>query len=187
MISTVRLVSHNPEIQARYEECLENGCTDKLAEALAFREGPALRTDVSLLEGHSNGNQFAGSKERERQGNFYRKVAKRAGVCVQGKVYLSALANYPGDPKAWVSDRHDVERVLEENDMQAVGVVNRQARTPEREPRKPALAGGVAPDIIDREVAAALAENPEIAPTPKEKVDLREKIIEKRKPHWRKR
>ncbi len=179
---TVALISDDPRIQAHYEKCLENGCTPKLAESLAFREGPALRTDVTLLQGHSNGNQF---EKTPQIGNWYRHMARKAGVSTQGKVYLSSLANFPGDPRAWVSDRHDVQQLVKERGWKVNGAVNQNSQ-PQEEPKDHRPAGGVAPDIIENELTRAIEQNPEIAPTPKEKADLREKIRQKRKPHWAK-
>lgn len=178
-----RLISTEPAIQLHYEQCLANGCTEKLAEAMAFRQGPALRTDAAFLQGHSNGNQFAGGGMQERIGNFYASRARKAGVSTQGKIYLGGLAAFPGDPKAWVADRGDVEKVLDERGWSAAGSVNRQKREPEREVDV-RVKGGVAPDILDREVARAIAKEPEIAPTPRERRALREKIRQRIKPHW---
>lgn len=178
----MRLISEEPDIQARYEECLENGCTEKLAEALAFQQGPALRTDVSFLQGHSNGNQFA---KNPKQGAAYAARAKRAGVSTQGKIYLHGLARYPGDPEAWVGDRSDVSRVLERRNWSARGVVSRTSREPENPPVL-GCPGGVAEDILDSEVDSIVQQEPEAAPTHKERVALKEKLRAKRRPHWSK-
>jgi hypothetical protein len=173
------LISDEPRIQAHYEQCLRNGCSPKLAEALAFQQGPALKTDALLFEGHHNGNQFQDSPST---GDFYKQAAQRAGVSTAGKIYLGTLANFPGDPRAWVSDRHDVQKVLEERGWGCSGAVSRKVDDLPSTESHP----GVADDIVDDEVDRLTTKNPDLAPTPKEKLELKEKIKGERTPHWHK-
>lgn len=176
------VISSNPHVQAHYEQCLKNGCSPKLAEALAFQQGPAMRTDATFMQGECNGKQFA---KDPATGNRLKKIAKKAGVSVVGKKYMSSLARFPGDPEAWVSSRGEVEKVVRKRGWGCTGSVNVQARQDEPLKQK-GVTRGVADHIIEAEVESIVAETPEIAPTPKEKLDLKEKILSTRKPHWAK-
>jgi hypothetical protein len=99
-------------------------------------------TDSVFLQGHCNGNQFAGMPY---QGDYYRGVAKRQGQDTTGKVYLSGLAAYPGDPEAWVSGRGDAERICQKRGWGAQGAISVKAL-----PREPGPPVRLADDIVDR-------------------------------------
>lgn len=170
------IVSEDPWIQQHYEACRAEGTSHTLAEMFAFAQPPASNTDREFLAGHVNGSQFAG---REGLGDHYKKEAEAAGVSTNGKVYMGGLAAYPGDPKAWVDGRGDVERVCRERGYNCRGQVNVQS-----EPVEPAAPIDIGEDIVDREVASVLRRRPE--PRPKKRAELREKIRSRLKPHWAK-
>lgn len=139
-------------------------------------QGPALNTDAAFLAGTENGRQF---EKQPAIGEFYRKVAEKEGVSVTGKVYKSSLASYPGDPRAWVSGRGDVQRLCEERGLECSGAVKVKGRPPEEAPN----AVDVAPDIVEREFAQAVAGQ---TLTGKQANDAKAKIKEKLKPSWKK-
>lgn len=146
----------------------------KLREMLEARTPPMSNTDREFLEGRGGCyDQFNGSY----MGEFYRREAKLAGQDTTGKVYLSSLAAYPGDPLAWVSGRGDVQRVCEQRGWNCHGSVN--VKSEPQQPEQIALA----PDIVEREVQQIVAECPEPL-KPREVADIREKVIENRTPHW---
>lgn len=169
-------ISKDPEVQAHYERCLRKGTSPKLAEMFATGQTPGIMTDSVFLEGHCNGSQF---QDTPHLGDAYAAEARRQGVDITGKVYLSGLARYPGDPEAWVSSRGEVARILDQRGWGAEGAVTRKV-TKVAEPNKIA----VAEDLIQNEMETIL-ENVE-NPTQVDTEDLREQIIEKRKPHWAK-
>lgn len=107
------------------------GSQEKLREMLATGVTPSLMTDAVFLQGHCNGSQFA---ESTRIGDHYAGEAKKAGVNVKGKIYLSGLAAFPGDPRAWVSDRGDVQKVCEERNFGCKGAVATKCDTSRPEP-----------------------------------------------------
>jgi hypothetical protein len=111
-----------------YINCREGGCTSKLADMLASRQPPMSNTDREFLEGHCCGSQFATDKASMAVGDAFKKQAAASGVSVTGKVYVGGLAAFPGDPKAWVSDRGDVKRVLTERGWGSEGSVNQAPR-----------------------------------------------------------
>jgi putative FmdB family regulatory protein len=109
---------------------------------------PLLKTDTAWQVGaRYGGEQFAGSSPEER--DLYVGTAERAGVSVNGKVYLHGLARFAGDPEAWVSDLGDVDRVARRRGM---GCEERGIKPRQAEPR----AAGVADDVVHNEVAAMI-------------------------------
>lgn len=170
------VISSNPEIQRRYMVMRSEGTSHRLAEMFALQQPPMSNTDREFLEGHANGNQF---EKTPHIGDWYKRQARQAGVDVKGKVYLSGLADYPGDPEAWVSDRSDAQRLVEKRGWECEGAVNVKARpTGESKPV------GLAEDLIQAEMATRLEAHPE--PQAVDRAELREQVITERKPHWAK-
>lgn len=117
------VVSEDRAVQARYVACRQAGSSHRVAEMLAFRQGPSLQTDTRWLSGHVNGSQFD-TPGGEIIGGHYREVARRAGVSTEGAVYKAQLAAYPGDPRAWVRSKADVVKVAKERGMTLEGSVH---------------------------------------------------------------
>lgn len=132
-----RKVSDDPQIQAAYEAARRRGETHGIAEIIAFRQPSGTKgTDRAFLAGHHNNNQFENDPV---YGDYVRKVAERAGVSIKGKVYKSSLAEYTGDPRAWVSDLSDVRKLCEERGYTCEGAITikpRKIRPPQQQPSK---------------------------------------------------
>lgn len=146
----------------------------RLADMLASGRPPRGKTDDTFLaiQDNCNGKQF------ERQpgvGDLYRRRARAAGVSTTGKVYLSALAEYPGDPHAWVAGRGDVRRRCEERGWGCDGAVKVRGREHEHKPV------GLAADIVEREARKLMERDPGLRPE-----DARERAFRLRAPHWAK-
>ena len=159
-----------------YQQCIANGCTPKLAEMLASRTPPMSNTDRELWEGHTNGQQF---EKAPGIGDYYKRQARVAGVDPKGKIYLSSLARYPGDPEAWVDGRGDIKRVLDKRGWGAEGIVNAPVR---KDDTPPALESGLDPTLVDdyvRERMNALPEGDRA-----DAGEIRESVVEQLKPHW---
>ena len=137
-------VSDDPDVQATYLAMRRRGESHNLAEMLALQAVPHLVTDSAFLAGHANGSQF---EKTPYLGDAYRRRALASGQDVKGKVYLSGLAEYPGDPRAWVSGRGDVQKLCEERGWGCRGSVNvkRDASA------EPGPAVDVADDILERQ------------------------------------
>lgn len=176
MTETLPLISHDPWVQAAYERMRAEGTSHRLAEMFALQQPPMSCTDREFLEGHCNGSQFAG---QEHVGDYYRSVATAAGQDVTGKVYLSGLAAYPGDPQAWVSGRGDVERVVRQRGWSAEGLVN--VKPTQIHEHKPV---GLDESLVQDEVDGILETVPD--PRAVDREDLADQVREKRKPHWAK-
>jgi len=118
------LTPRQKEIVLAYWDSRLAGSSPRLAEMLAEQCPPMLGAcDRTFLEGHCNGSQFSASPMQNDIGDKYAAVAKERGVSIKGKVYLPGLANYPGDPRAWVSDRGEVKRLAEERNYKVSGSV----------------------------------------------------------------
>ena len=171
-------ISRDPFIQARYEIMRDEGTSHNMAEILAVRKSPNFTTDDHFNKGHCNGNQFDG---QEKAAAYYKRKAVAAGVSTTGKVYKSSLARFPGDPQAWVSSRSDVKKILEERNWQSEGTVKNEfhedklSEAVENRPK----ANGVAEDILDDKVVHECLKNPELAPTVKERIELKENLRSK--------
>jgi len=146
--------------------------------ATGLKEGTVtigVMTDKVFLEGHCNGGQF---ETTPWAGDYYKEVAEAHGQSVKGKVYLSGLAAFPGDPRAWVDGRGDVRRVLEERGWNGRGAVNVTGPPAEGPPERVA----VAPDILERQVALEVEADPSLAEM--DPGELRHELTQKLRPHW---
>lgn len=173
------VVNQDALIQARYIASRLDGSSHKWADMVAHRQPPGCKTDREFLRGHCCGNQF---EKTPHVGNYYRSIADRAGVDITGKVYMGTLAEYPGDPRAWISGRGDAQRLCEERGWGCEGAVNVKMRERENPPEEVA----VADDIVAERVEQRLDE---MAPQDAMRVDLAEAAHEVRetlKPHWSK-
>jgi len=168
------LIAESRTQQASYVAMRLDGQSHKLAEMLALGIAPALMTDNVFLQGHCNGNQF---EQHPALGDYYARVAARHGQDTHGKVYLSGLAAFPGDPRAWISSRHDVQKLLTERGWGCEGAVNTRI-TKVAEP----LNIPVAPDLVEEAVDDLIEREPEAAHENRE--DLAEKMTNQMKPHW---
>ena len=149
----------------------------KLGPMLAFCEPPMSNTDREFLQGHCNGSQFEGNPE---MGDLFKRQAEAAGQNVKGKVYLGGLAAFPGDPRAWVDGRGDVERLAEERGYDVQGSVNVKHGRP-GEHHQPV---GLDENLVKAEVENICASVPDGHLVDRE--DLADKVRKKRKPHWAK-
>lgn len=127
--------------------------TPPLTESRVYIKG-----DTSLFRGNWARDQFA---DQPSVGKFYRTEARRHGVSMAGKVYHSTLAEYPGDPRAWVADSSDIRQVLEERGWGSRGDIEVKAR--EVDPDSPEA---FKPKSAAARDEAKMAASPDGAPTP---------------------
>ena len=125
---------------------------------------PSLQTDTTFLKG---GDGFDSDEDRLAA----HEAAKAAGVTPSGR-YISQLAEYPHDPRAWVNSTAEVKRRCEERGYSCDGAVQVKARAISgpghlEEPYQ------VAEDIVQEGVDNQLGENVVSA---QERVDLEDKL-----------
>ena len=169
------LVSQDPNLQAFYEWLRGKGNSHKMAEMLAFREAPRTNTDREFFEGMGTlSKQFPGEEKMLDQ---VVAVAKSKGYKPNANdVYLSALAKYPGDPKAFVpatGGRGHIQKVCEDRGWECDGTVKTKYREPEEAPKKRKLAE----PIIKRKMLDAHARRPETKEM--DQGELRQQMIDK--------
>lgn len=166
-------VSRDPGVQAHYEACRREGTSHALAEMFALAQPPMSNTDREFLEGHCNGRQF---EKTPQIGDLYRRQAAAAGVDPTGKVYVSGLARFPGDPHAWVGGRGDVAATCEANGWACRGSVTVKGEPP------PPVEVGVADDLVAEHAERAIESDPSLAERPRGEVlaETRDRI----KPPW---
>lgn len=155
---------------------LDSRAKARLADLLVSQQAPVIRTDATFMRGRKKGAEQFGNNALVRQA--YMEPANRIGMSTDGRCYLSEIADYPGDPRAWVESADDIRRVCEERGWSASGDVTVKGRE-----KAPTPEVTVAEDIVDREVAREVAANPEAARKPKA---TREKVRNRIKPRWAK-
>lgn len=160
--------------QEEWDEHTRTRCQGRLQDMLRSRTPPMANTDREFLAGHCNGNQFEGQDVLADQ---YRQMAHQGGVDVTGKVYLSGLARFPGDPEAWVNGKGDAQKVLEARGWGASGLIKREV-TNVAQP----LNHAVDPQIIKDEVEDIIEQVvPEGENLQVDRLDLAEQVFNKRK------
>lgn len=136
---------------------------------------PGCMTDSVFLAGHCNGGQFA---DAPHLGDYYKAVAEAHGQDTKGKVYLSGLAAFPGDPRAWVDGRGDARRVLEERGWASEGAVSVKAAEPTGPPKRQAVDPALVTERVERWTEA----DPSLAEM--DQGELRHEATESMKPPW---
>jgi len=99
--------------QEIYDASIAKGNSPKLAEMFAMRTAPAAETDTTWLAGRGGLRQQFDNDDRyvgmvaERQSEMGHQVH-------ENDVYLPTLAQYPGDPRAFVSSVGEAKKYAEE-------------------------------------------------------------------------
>lgn len=171
------------DYEERYRQLIEAGESPKMADLLAARRAPLSVTDREFLAGRLWKDQF---ENQPWVGRYYRKIAEAHGVSTVGKVYISQMADFPGDPRAWVDSRGDIQRWCEERGYGCTGIVNVPSPVykdddlaKEEQPYR------VADDIVDREVESRMEENPDLRRLSGEKLaEYKEQVREEITPEW---
>lgn len=162
-----------PEERAKWES------RNKLDEMLRTGQTPHIKTDTSLFTGDNIG---LGSIQDPGLIEYYKREAQAAGVNPDAARYVPELAEYPGDPRAWVRDRGEMKQVLEERGWGCEeGLVKIARPEPASAPAEPPrLAEGIVQDMVLDALAEEGVERIDMTePANIKKIgDLREKIID---------
>ena len=156
-----------------FDQLIEEGNNSGFAAMLAQRRPSGTKgTDRAFLEGSHHAMDKVGRYSRDRM----LKMAKKAGISTQGKVYKGGIGR-PDDPMAWVSGRDDVLAACKAKGLTCSGSVNYKA--PEKQPKRKALAD----DIRDGFVGNILATEPrtleKVKKNPRAINEVRERVIER--------
>lgn len=94
------VVSMNPTVQREYVGMRLRGQSHTIAEMLALRVTPGLRTDATLLAAVNTGKADFSFDQKNLHSDAVTGTANRLGV--HPKQYDPTLADYAGDPKAFL-------------------------------------------------------------------------------------
>lgn len=136
--------------KARWEKENQARFASNLAEMFEAQRGPFLMTDSEFLKGEETGYK-----------------------------YISQIADYPGDPKAYVSGRGDIQRICEERGWGCHGAVKCKVNDLGREPPKGV---DMDPKLVEEYADRMIEQDPGLAEKPREEV--KERVFEKHAPHW---
>lgn len=146
-------VSTDLDVQFRYARMRFSGESHNMAEMLATRTFPGVKTDAVFNNGKFSGD----SGKIGPQQLWLKQQAEAAGVSTNGKWYCSGLADFPGDPTAWIDSRNDVLRIAETKNMTVHGYVEHQGRQV-----APVEDVEIADDLVRSEVEDIVESNPGI-------------------------
>jgi hypothetical protein len=156
-----------------YDSLIDKGSNPGFAAMLALQQPCGTKgTDRTFLE---NTHGWADRMWPDNAKQLH-KIAKRAGISTQGKIYKGGLGG-ASDPMAWVSDTSDVLAAAKAKGYTVTGAVEYDA--PKQRPKRKRLAA----DIRETYVAKELMRDPGLAEkarkNPKKLQELREKVVEK--------
>src|SRR6185436_837783 len=150
-------ISDDPVIQKRYEEMIAQRTSASLAEMFAFQQPPRGKDNTGWLA--ANSKAIGGGDLAAPTRQHHEAMARAAGVSTDGKVYMPGIAEYAGDPRAWVSDHSEFKSRLEargdgwSDGTQSVKARDDFAPTPDVD---------VAPDLVEDRACAMIAANPDL-------------------------
>lgn len=124
-LTGIPVISPLPYVQNAYSAMRAAGESHSMAEMLAYRQSPAAQTEREFMMGHPSLEKQIGDAD----GHYINDVTANYRAATghnpnPGDLYVSTLAQYPGDPKAFVSDRSQVRRRAEELGVGVSGMVN---------------------------------------------------------------
>ena len=135
---------------------------------------PNIQTDSTFFRGVGMlGDQIDTPKDLDMRVNAARRHGYSPG---QNDMYIPTLAQFPGDPRAFVSQadgRGEIKRRCIRNQTSCEGLVNYQAG---QRPPRPKVK--LAEQTIRRYMKQAIKKDPGAANTPEKKRALRERIIQ---------
>lgn len=164
------VISSNPDVQSRYESMRERGESHNFAEMAATRSAPGLNgTETAFFRGkHLNQGL-----EDNFMGERMRKLARRAGISIEGKVFIGQMADKRGaeDPKAWVSSPSEIKVWCEKTGAACDGLVKVKGAPP-----PPPVQCRLGEDIVQEKMQQYLQKDPSRASDLRA---LREEVIER--------
>lgn len=156
----------NRHIQDAYQNMRARGESHSMAEMLAYRQSPSANTDREF-QMHGTLDKQIGDPENiylnEVTSNYRKATGQNPNP---NHLYVQSLAQYPGDPRAFVADRGDVKRRAEELNVSVSGAVNHTASEPRVDPFKTTMKdttrAPIANDLKQMITDAIVKKNPEM-------------------------
>jgi len=174
----------NAYIQAAYERMRAQGQSHSMAEMLAYRQAPGAQTDREFQRGqgtlesqYGNDPQYLHEITQTAMRNGYKPNVN--------DVYVPGIAAFPGDPRAFVTDRGEIKKVAEERGLGISGMVKHKAPQPEYDPLKPPTLPNKGRRPIAPDIAQMIAKQDGLIPPDADKLpgSVAHKIAEKHGNH----
>lgn len=154
------------------------GNSPKLAAMFVTGLTPRVSTDDTFMGGWKNDGEGQFRKLPRIAREAYLEPARKAGVSINGKMYFSEIAAFPGDPRAFVGTKGEAQALLRERNWNCPDLgVKAEAVEPAEAPR-------LSPDLLYQKVERELADVPQADRTRRMVEDTAEKVLDK---HGRKR
>jgi len=164
------------EIQEHYCRMIRDGQSECWALMCALQQPPGTKgTDRALMQGRYNGNWI--DELPAKQAKWLTKEAKAAGISINGKFYMSGLADKRGhlDPDAWIDSVDDIKQVAAKRNLEVTGIVNVKAR--QEEVKRVDLNPKIARELAKKEMSSHSGLSYK---------DALERVKEKHTPGWKK-
>jgi hypothetical protein len=164
------------EAARMYARLLAEGYGHRWAEMCALQQPPGVKgTDRAVMQGRY-AEQWLDDMPTDQARRITRE-ARAAGINISGKYYCSGLADKRGhcDPAAWIDSSADIKRVAVQRNLTVHGIVEHQAVSMPPPKSKPLS------DRLIREMSAVERKRH----PGKSKAELREMVIDKYAPKWR--
>ena len=132
------------EAVRHYLTMIKNGQTPRFAEMCATQTPPGVRgTDRAVMQHRLNG-EWLDAMPKSQAARILAE-AKSAGISVEGKYYMSGLADKrgPADPAAWIDSAADIKKVAMARNLHVSGIVDHTACEVEPPKAKPLSEGAM--------------------------------------------
>lgn len=129
------VIDPDPEIQSRYEQLRRNGESHNIAEMLTYRSAPSSKTDDDFFRGQGTLDAQVGDDP-----HYMQQITANYRAATGGQnpnpnySYQAGLAQYPGDPRAFVGSAGEAKRRAEELNVNLDGFVTHKASEPISDP-----------------------------------------------------
>lgn len=164
----IPIIDSDREVQSRYEAMRRQGQSHNMAEMLAYRQAPNSRTDDDFFRGVGTLDKQIGDPEAIYINDVTQRHLRETGHAPNpNHIYMQGLAQYPGDPRAFVASAGEAKRRAEELNVSVEGFVNHKASEPIADPFGVGVPQGmkrqpIANDLKQVIADAIVAKNPDM-------------------------
>ena len=165
-----------PEAARMYARLIAEGYGHRWAEMCSLQCPPGVKgTDRAVMQGRY-AEQWLDDMPRDQASRITRE-ARAAGINISGKYYCSGLADKRGhcDPAAWIDSAADIKKVAKERNLTVRGIVEHEGSPMPRPTAKP-----LSERLIRQMSKVERPNHPG-----KSRRELREIVIDKYAPRWK--